>query len=109
MATSMIMLPRYAGEFEIVKETFSFSGSTVASNSYRAVSKTITKSGYYPIGVAAWEVSGTYGSFQHPYKYHLGDRQIGSATLYSGLYNRNGNNAYAGDLYVWVIWQKVVS
>ena len=107
MATSTIHLPSYASMFAIEEETFSFSGNTVASNSYKAVSKTITKSDWYPVGIVGWQASGTYESTQHPYRYYLSDRQKGSATLYAGLYNRN-SNAFAGSLIVRVLWQKAV-
>ena len=107
MATSTIHLPSYASMFAIEEETFDFSGNTVASNNYKAVSKTITKADWYPVGIVGYEADGTYESYQHPYRYYLTDRQKGSATLYAGLYNRN-SNAYAGSLHVYVLWQKAV-
>ena len=107
MATSTIKLPSYSTMFEITQETFSFSSNTVAKNSYKSVSQTITNTGWYPVGIVGYEADGTYESYQHPYRYYLGNRANGSATLYAGLFNRNSSNAYAGVLYVYVLWQKV--
>lgn len=108
MATSKIMLPSYASMFAIEQVDFSFSDNAVAANSYKAVSKTITKADWYPVGIAGWDVDGTRESYQFPYRYYLGSRQKGSATLYAGLYNRHSSNTFTGSLHVYVLWQKAV-
>lgn len=107
MATSKIMLPSYASMFAIEQVDFSFSDNEVTAGSYKAVSKSVTKSGWYPVGIAGWDVDGTRESFQFPYRYYLGNRANGSVTVYAGLYNRHTSNPFSGSLHIYVLWQKV--
>lgn len=43
----------------IIRENFTFPGSSLAASAYYDVNINVTKSGYTPIGVSNWQINGT--------------------------------------------------
>lgn len=103
MATSIIKQPSFHGMFMHTYETLSHA---VSANSSKTITKNITNSGWYPVGVAGWRVNGTMSSWMRVSTFSLSNYAHGSATINMTLYN-SGSSASSGDVEVAVLWQKI--
>jgi hypothetical protein len=80
---------------EIVNHTL-LSSSTVMPNTTIENTVEVEKEGYYPIGIAGWNASGTI--------FHISKASLGSATIYYKATNTNPNavTCYASVRVMWV-------
>lgn len=93
-------------EFHLVDDALTIAADTsTAARSY-----TVTKAGYYPLGVMGWRVvngSGTGGVYVVPRGGSLSSRSVGSATL-STSFRTVGGAANNCSLYFSILWMKVM-
>lgn len=80
---------------EIVNHTL-LSPSTVMPNTTIENTVEVKKEGYYPIGIAGWDISGT--------TFHISKASLGSATIYYKATNTNPNaiTCYASARVMWI-------
>ena len=80
---------------EIVNHTL-LNSSTVMPNSVIENTVEVKKEGYYPIGIAGWNTSGTI--------FHISKASLGSATIYYKATNTNPNaiTCYASVRVMWI-------
>lgn len=93
---------RFSTQMAISVETVSL---TSASGAYQSSTKSVSKTGYYPVGIVGWYCSGTQSSFALIASLCLIDRAIGSATLHWMVRNM-GTQTQSATLNVHVLWMR---
>ena len=81
---------------------------SVSSGSSNNTTKSVTKAGYYPLGVIGWRLvngSGSGGSYGLPHALRISSASVGSATVAYG-FRAVGGNVSNCTLYVTILWQK---
>lgn len=77
---------------------------------YATGSSTISKTGYHPLAIIGWSLSGDNCSFIYPYRLELDNRKYengkGSATLNYGLRTTNSSYKWSGNLVLDILWIK---
>ena len=74
------------------------------------VDYTVTKAGYYPIGVIGWRAangSGGGSSYARPFAMYAHTLANGSAKIRAGI-GAGGGNVTNCTLYVWVLWAQII-
>ncbi len=89
----------------VVYTSVSKATGNVSTGTSKSVEWSVSKSGYYPLGIVGWNVGGTNRMHQHVCKVMLTARDSGSATIEVFFYN--GSSAtFNGDIYVDLLWVK---
>ena len=71
---------------------------------------TVTKEGYYPIGVIGWRAAngnGSGSSYARPFAMYAHTLANGSAKIRAGI-GAGGGNVTNCTLYVWVLWSQII-
>lgn len=95
----------WAGSPFVIEEYSST--KTIAANGYASMEETKTKSGYMPIGVLGFNITGTGSSAAQVLKNLLSARSEGSCTVLLGLKNDSGSSV-TWTLYSYVLWLKIL-
>ncbi len=80
--------------------------STVSSGGAFSVVKSVTKSGYYPVGIVGINMSGTNSGYGVPRSFFLDNVQNGSATVTAYITNR-GTSSNSWTVTFYVLWVKL--
>ena len=80
----------------------------ISSGSSGQITKSITKAGYYPVGIIGYDIAGTASTWLFPFKLNLTSVTLGSATIYCNLRNF-GTGTSSGTMTVMVLWCKATS
>ena len=75
-----------------------------------SVDYTVTKAGYYPIGVIGWRAAngnGSGSSYARPFAMYAHTLANGSAKIRAGI-GAGGGNVTNCTLYVWVLWSQII-
>ena len=98
------MLAFLANRVTFVMESKSAS-FTAAANTAVSDDLSISKAGYYPLGIVGVRLNGTGVSYMNVYHYYLNSASVGSGTVRYGLRNL-GTASVTGTVYFYVLWQK---
>ena len=102
---SMSQLPYL---FQVTEVTKAVTVPASSSNSgYASTSQTKSNSGYYPLGVVGFDVTGTGTANTLYLKSYLSARSEGSCTCYGGVKNVS-NTSVSATLHWWVLWIKFI-
>ena len=71
---------------------------------------TISRTGYYPLAIVGWNLTGTNCTIIYPFRLELDDRKYengeGSATLNYGLRTIDSKHKWSGNLKIDILWIK---
>lgn len=90
----------------IAEETTAVSVS-VSAGSYKDVTQIYTKSGYYPIGVAGWSLTGSGATASYLTRCYLSSKSNGSATLTARIHTDYTQTASV-NLVVSILWAQII-
>ena len=90
-------------QFAVTNETFSMS---VAANSYGDSTQTFTKSGYYPLGLMGWSLTGTQATLCFMPRYFLSAVSNGSCELTIRVRNTS-TSAASPTVNIYILWVKI--
>ena len=80
---------------------------TVNANNYNSnTGSAVSKSGYYPLGIVGYDITGTGSSVAVPIKYYLTDRGNGTCKVFAGLRN-NGSSQANWTFTAYILWVKM--
>lgn len=104
------LLARILAQITFVMQEHTVSTSvTVNSGASANLNYTVSKSGYYPLGIVGWRLAngnGSGGSYGLPFGLRLTSASNGSAGVYIGLRAADGK-VNSCTLYVTILWRKV--
>ena len=81
-----------------------YTGQTIASKANITGTVSITKAGYYPIGVVGWSAGGAYSGFITPGRLYLTDQAVGSGTISYNFQNNADFDLTSQSFGVRVLW-----
>ena len=87
-----------------------YSGQTIASKasiSNPSGGLTISKPGYYPIGIVGWSASGASSGFITPGRLYTTDEAVGSCKVYWNFQNNADSQLTGQGFSVRILWYKV--
>lgn len=90
----------------IAEETTAISVS-VSAGSYKDVTQIYTKSGYYPIGIAGWSLTGSGATASYLNRCYLSSKSNGSATLTARIHTDYTQTASV-NLVVSILWAQII-
>lgn len=107
MATSTIKAQSLRSLFTISE--VAYDGLTVSKGSSYNVfnSYTVSKSGYYPIGITGYRIWGSWSTFLFITRCELDNNANGSASLFLTLKNNASSDATGINGVVKILWKKV--
>lgn len=82
------------------------SSLSISSGAQTNTTYTVTKNGYYPLGVVGWRLSGTGSSYGLAYAMHLESPANNSCTIRAGL-RASGGAVSGATLEATVLWRKI--
>ena len=90
----------------IAEETTAISVS-VSAGSYKDVTQIYTKSGYYPIGIAGWSLTGSGATVSYLTRCYLSSKSNGSCTLTARIHTDHTQTASV-NLVVSILWAQII-
>lgn len=99
-------LDDFLGTYDLVVEEATVAASI--GTGYQTGSKTVTKSGYYPLGVVGFDITGTGTGSCYFIKSYLSAVQAGECTCFSGVRNA-GSSTVSATFHWYVLWVKIKS
>lgn len=90
-------------QYDVDEHSISFTQTKGTQSTY---TNTFSKSGYYPVGIVGWSLSGTGVGQIVLYTCHISSASKGSVTIRIGVRNNNTNTDITGSVIARVLWQK---
>ena len=94
----------------VVSSHIIYSDQTIASKdsiSNPTNGLTITKSGYYPLGIVGWSASGSYSGFISPGRLYTSNEREGACEVFWNFQNNRDSDLTSQGCSVRILWLKV--
>ena len=83
--------------------------ANISANGYNsATGNTVSKSGYYPIGIVGYDITGTGSGSIPPIKYYLTSQAAGSCKVFAGLHNDSSTARANITFTAYILWVKII-
>ena len=83
--------------------------ASLAANGYSSnTGSAVTKSGYYPIGIVGFDITGTGSGSVYATKYYLTSQGSGTCKVFAGLHNDSSTARTNITLTAYILWVKVL-